>query len=85
MNILQAIDSGKSFKRKGSKTWNGNHPEYTYDFTYQDLLATDWEIEERKIEITESEFDAAISGVSQKHDSSLYSILHDLKYRLFSK
>jgi len=44
-----------------------------------------WTLVPRKIEITESEFDSAISEMSQIHDSNLCSLLQDLKYKLFDK
>lgn len=59
MNIIEAARSGKPFKRR--------HWEYTWQDGYvrglrngiEDFLADDWEIEEKRVTISESEFDKA--------------------------
>ena len=61
MNILDAIKSGKIKKRTSNPEWED--PSKRYLYTTDDILATDWEIEERKIEITESEFDEAVEDI----------------------
>lgn len=67
MTIIEAIKSGKRFRRPGSKSWL-NKPELgadqflsTSDGTkrfvpmVEDLLGVDWEIEEQRIEISKDE------------------------------
>lgn len=54
MDIITAVKSGRPYKRSHMKTY------ITFDtddsFSGEDILATDWETEEPKVEITESEF-----------------------------
>jgi hypothetical protein len=53
MNIIQAIQSGKPFRRKG---WEVYFPlAGDLSFYGHDILATDWEVQEQKIEITKSQ------------------------------
>lgn len=85
MNIIDAVKSGKNFARKpkGKNDFHLNCKSQEYVLDIDDILATDWEIEERKIEITESEFDMAISisGDYQSRDNFIF----ELKKRLFGK
>ena len=53
MNIQEAIQSGRRFKRKGAKIWR-----LPKDKTYfvEDLLADDWELEaEQKVAVTKTD------------------------------
>jgi hypothetical protein len=59
VNIIEAIKSGKGIRRKA---WDCN----TYGFfgsytnlTSVDIIADDWEVEEAKVTLTKSQFDAA--------------------------
>lgn len=61
MNIIEAVKSGKPFKRPGYVNWSS--PDAAIEVMPHEILATDWEIEERKIEITESEFDEAVEDI----------------------
>lgn len=74
MTIQEAIKSGKKFRRPRMKGtafdgWYVNEPgavshgfgSYGGSFSYQDLLADDWEIEEKKVEITRDKLMATIS------------------------
>lgn len=45
MNFLDALKSGKRFRRKGEKNWNDNK-------LFHDFMAEDWEVEERTVTIT---------------------------------
>lgn len=71
MNIIEAIKSGKRFKRKNERDWTGNDPEASKAglrerallVDYSGIVADDYEIEEKSITITESEFDAATERV----------------------
>ena len=84
MNLIEAVKSGKRFKRKTHTLWNDNLPDTIYEFSYRSILADDWEIEERKIEITESEFDKALIEASQR-TSIGGDLYQELKKRLFDK
>lgn len=61
MTIIEAIKSGKGFKRPGDVEWHPNGPNAAKRFhietcilskNYCDVVADDWEVEEKKIEIT---------------------------------
>lgn len=64
--MIDAVKSGKNFARKpqDKNDFHLNCKSQEYVFDVEDILATDWEIEERKIEITESEFDAIIAELN---------------------
>lgn len=58
MNIIEAVKSGKMFKRRGSKdTWHvtGDRKQILRFFP-DELLADDWETEPEKITITMLDF-----------------------------
>lgn len=68
MNIQEAIKSGKRFKRPTHGSWSyisnsGDlyrvFPLHCWSLKPADLLADDWELEDKTITITESEFRAA--------------------------
>lgn len=66
MNVLQAIKSGKRFRRKpsipGTVSWIGPLDVSTHwgaSFRLDDILAEDWEVEEVSTTITGNQFDAA--------------------------
>ncbi len=82
MNIIDAINSGQRFRRPGDRpNWFTKIEDCCV--TNYDILATDWEIKERKIEITESEFDDAVRLLRPK--PSLEESLKELKARIFEK
>lgn len=55
MTIQEAIRSGKRFRRQAyhSVFWYAN--EWSHNLTVSDVLATDWEVDEEKFEVTERE------------------------------
>ena len=64
MNIIEAIKSGKRFKRPDWPEWCSEadirDPEDGHlDITRADTLANDWEVEEAVVPITASRFDSA--------------------------
>lgn len=80
MSIIDAVKSGKKFKRPDWRTW--------YDDSHsviliEDILAIDWEIEESKIEITESEFDEAWRDTTSMTFKN--TVFEEFKKRLFKK
>ena len=70
MTIIEAIKSGKRFKRK---SWTGR--DYieanvaSLDLRIDALVADDWEVEEKQITITETEFANAVWETRKKHCS----------------
>lgn len=52
MNFLDALKSGKRFRRKGSKNWNDNK-------LFCDFMAGDWEVEEKTVTINASRVEFA--------------------------
>lgn len=86
MNLLEAVKimQGRLPKRSGDLQF----PHETckrLNLTAQDILATDWEIEERKIEITETEFEEALSEAEQMYGRTGTNFIKELKKRLFEK
>ena len=72
--------------------WNTNASDsHLYDLTKEDILATDWEIEEQKIEITESEFWCSYADSLKHLEDKIIGrfdypdVITELKKRLFGK
>lgn len=65
MNILEAIQSGKKFRRKGGSLYF-TAIENSFDLSRADLIADDWETAPHKVEITKADFDAAIRAVMDR-------------------
>lgn len=59
MTFIEAVKSGKNFHRPGY-SWFRNLPYMFFNVSREDLLAEDWEVEELKLEITETQFWEAI-------------------------
>ena len=82
MNIIEAIKSDLPFKRKNGTYWYIDAKDHS--FVKAEILATDWEVEERKIEITESELNQILNEVIGTHHAGS-SICTELKRRIFYK
>ena len=60
MNLIEAIQSGKPFRRQGHEWRKG--PEMNENvnlgilLSYEDIIAEDWEIKEQTVTITKSQF-----------------------------
>ena len=53
MNIQEAINSNKRYRRKGELGWYDAVPDFPhYIFCMRDILAEDWELEEVKKAVT---------------------------------
>lgn len=78
MTIIEAIKSGLPLRRAGKTTWARNSllvntcgggwiaPEYllaSFQLTQEDILAVDWETQEKKVELTRSDIEAAYCRV----------------------
>lgn len=57
MNVIEAIKSGKRFKRRSEKAWMSD--DQLYNYVKEDIIADDWEIEIQPVTITRADFDAA--------------------------
>jgi hypothetical protein len=68
MNIIQAVGSGKRFRRKGNDSWYENDGNTNglrvYHFGMDDILSAEWETESVAITINEEQFDAAVANVA---------------------
>jgi hypothetical protein len=74
MTLIEAVKSGKRFRRAAKCThasindmcrcgdWYENRTErdWTYAFKFQDLVADDWEVEEKRVTITAADLESAI-------------------------
>ena len=58
MNIIEAVKSGRDFRRKNTDLWYSNN-DSPYKITKEDLLAEDWELEVAPVVITREQFNAA--------------------------
>lgn len=64
MNLIEAVKSGRPFKRKAWGTSDWEAPEsWSKPFLKYDILADDWELEESKVEITATQFHEAARKV----------------------
>jgi hypothetical protein len=90
MNIIEAVKSGKRFRRIGWTRWypddtvGNNIVDETPSCSKEDILATDWEIEERKVEITESEFENAYKLCESSYNPGPNDFYNRLKRGLFN-
>lgn len=57
MNLIEAIKSGKRFRRGDESAWTFQMEDY--HLSHEDILADDWEIEEPTISVTRSQVTAA--------------------------
>lgn len=78
MTLKEALESGKSFRRSGGIAYyippfNINEP-----FTADQILATDWELEEEKFEVTHKEIIALFTHYC--HISSTNQYLPSIEY-----
>lgn len=81
MNIIEAVQSGKMFRRKHSSQWYAPfdpaiNPPQMLAFYHSDLLLDDWEVEEEKIEVTKRQL---------KHvfENTAFSLFDDDKTKAF--
>ncbi len=57
MNIIDAIKSGKKIKRASQVFHNPN----IRSFTKSDVLASDWEVEEEKIQVSKDDLERLVA------------------------
>lgn len=60
MNLIEAIRSGKRFRRKSLKnSWfpaNQGQDKYIFQLSVEDIVAEDWEVEQVAVTITREQF-----------------------------
>jgi len=60
MNIIEAIKSGRKYRRIGEKNWyESAGVTINYLFPLKSILADDWEVEQTYVTITREQFDQA--------------------------
>lgn len=87
MNIIEAIKSGKRFRRQVSVT-EGNPNWWTpvgefgqFKTSVEDVLADDWEVEEMEIKITSSDFEKARQQVATRiNKNNNFGYVHISEY-----
>ena len=88
MNFIEAVKSGKRFRRKGwdpdHQEWNRHVADIVVDNT--DVIADDWEIEPMEITLSEEQFHEAYDKAYElfKSREDLRSQRDALHYVLFS-
>ena len=78
MNIIEAIKSGKPFRRKSWTNRGYLSPIGSIDLSCEAVIADDWEVEEKQVTITESDFKAAL--VRTTRSFPLYDEPHICEY-----
>jgi hypothetical protein len=92
VNLIEAVKSGKRFRRKGSKYFLAEYclfhenkcaiSLYSSEFqavmglSWVDIDADDWEIEETSVPITRSQFFAAVNEASRAQVGQIYNCLY---------
>ena len=66
MNIIEAIKSGKRFRRRGQPRYLELFHDIDLCLSAVDITADDWEVEEKQSIITASDFDRACSIVDAR-------------------
>ena len=76
MNIIEAIKSGKPFKRS---LWTRDYvrpPFVNLNLPAEDLLADDWEVEEASVQVTNTTFVAAFNEAVAELDIAHAPFMH---------
>lgn len=83
MNIIEAIKSGKPFRRKDINMHWIDRKDYGDFFTvsFESIVLDDWEVQEKTIAITESQFDEAWGKYSEL-DRNHEDVKQDIKKEL---
>jgi hypothetical protein len=84
MNIIEAIKSGRKYRRKGEKGWYHPPANFSdYNFKVEAILADDWEVEEiscyaGSAMITREQFNSAWHKIVYCHDAEREDMLKEL-------
>lgn len=68
MNLVDALKSGRRYRKVGSTDWHDH--DLRYEFTVRQIRDDDYEIEEKKVEITREKLDKAVSELSKTYSSA---------------
>lgn len=66
MNIIEAVKSGKKFKIRTCSFWRDTCESHMY--SAEELLSDDWEVEEKKVEVTKQQLFQAFIDMTQGKD-----------------
>jgi hypothetical protein len=79
MNLVEAIKSGKRYRRKGRGELDWYDSDYIdYVFSMRDVLDNDWEVEATPVTITREQFNAAWHKIVWCHDAEREDMLEEL-------
>lgn len=80
MNIMQAVKSGKKFKRPCHLFWNEPHDLESSIFDREDILSEDWYVQNvNEVVITEKLFDSALDRIDEDNIYSLEQYAKEIK------
>lgn len=79
MTIQEAVKSGKKYKRAKNSDWL--YPNTPYLVSLEGILATDWEIEEEKIELTRTQVIEAYRSTRRPDLQQLLDMLASLGFK----
>lgn len=72
MNIIEAINSGRPYKRRHNLSWHYSSENNAH--CKEDIIADDWQIQEECITISESQFNEACRKVRNSSITSVTKI-----------
>jgi len=70
VNIIDAVKSGKPFKLGLDDGSFSNRDDRRFSLNREQILSDDWEIEEKKIEITEVQLEKAVINGVRRSDGN---------------
>lgn len=76
MNIIEAIKSGKRFKRQHWEVFL--YSQGDYNFPSSDILADDWEVEDQAVMVTREQLEAAwreVIGWNEPNGASTFEAI----------
>lgn len=78
MTLIEAINSGKPFRRQGSIEYYNIKETPGLFFILDEVMATDWEVQEKVVGITFSDFNKAWHTARVKSNNSYDGIYNTL-------
>lgn len=82
MTLIEAIKSGKGFKRPIWNCYVNANPNDEETFSIHSILANDYELEEKTVTITEAEFDEAYHAARYSDNKGFGSSYNDFLYTI---
>lgn len=80
MDLVSAIKSGKRFSRPRAVAWCEPDNNF-YSFKREDILADDWEIEEKSVMVTERELRDAFEKAADNREIFIEALIEELGLR----